>query len=139
MARASTFAADVAAWAQNAERAALEVAKQAVRIAVRDMTEPRAAGGHMPVVTGNLRNSLSASLAGPVRIDWGKKRQFAELGTIEAVLQQAEPGHTIFVGFKAPYAERVEFGDSGGFWRLTIQRWPQIVAEATAKVRGAGR
>ena len=43
MARASTFAADVAAWARRAERDALEVAKQAERIAVRDMTEQKLA------------------------------------------------------------------------------------------------
>lgn len=125
------FAAQVEAWTAKSERALAEVVRESARGAAEILTDR----AKIPVVTGNLRNSLAASLSGPPRIDWTKGHRFTDLSEVASVLKAAEPGHTIFLGFRAPYAERVEFGKSGGFWRLTIQRWPAIVAEAVKRVR----
>lgn len=129
------FAAQVDKWATETRDRLHEVVRESARGAAESLTKPRGAGGHMPVVTGNLRNSLAASLSGPPAIDWTKKHKFTDLSGVENVIRSAEPGHTIFLGFRAPYAEKSEFRDANGFWRLTVQRWPQIVEEAVKRVK----
>lgn len=125
------FSAQVDKWATETRDRMTEVVRESARGAAASLTDR----AKIPVVSGNLRNSLAASLAGRPAIDWTRKHTFTDLAEVPNVIASAEPGHTIFLGFRAPYAEKVEFGKSGGFWRLTVQRWPQIVEEAVRRVK----
>ena len=100
----------------------------------------------MPVKTGNLRRSLMASTSVMPTIREGKET-FSDSG-IEMVIAGAALGSTVYLGFQAAYAARMNYGFVGedslgrvynqagfGFVDAVAQRWPQIVAEAEAKVR----
>ncbi len=106
----------------------------------------RTGAGRMPVDTGNLRRSLMASTAEMPSIKEGKE-EFTDSG-IEMVIEGAALGSTIYLGFQAAYALRMEYGFVGtdslgrtynqsgfGFVTAAAQRWPQIVAEQEAKIR----
>lgn len=94
----------------------------------------------MPVVTGNLRNSLAASTTGMPPVRWGRRIKSAtsdfapDQGKIEAVIGGAEIGQTVFLGFQAPDAQRAEHVH--GFVRLTAQHWTEIVEQAVRPVKG---
>ncbi|WP_410001308.1 hypothetical protein [Rhizobium leguminosarum] len=100
----------------------------------------------MPLKTGNLRRSLMASTSDMPRIQEGKTT-FSDSG-IEMIIAGAEIGSTIYLGFQAAYAARMNYGFVGtdalgrtynqtgfGFVDAVAQRWPQIVTQAEAKVR----
>ena len=129
------FAAQVDKWVTDTQRRTIAVVRESAALAAESLTKPRGSGGNMPVVTGNLRRSLAASLSGRPTIDWSKGHKFNDLAEVENVIRAAEPGHTIFLGFRAPYAEKAEFRDGNGFWRLTVQKWPRIVEEAVKRVK----
>lgn len=106
----------------------------------------RTGSGRMPVDTGNLRRSLMASTAEMPALKEGKE-EFSDSG-VEMVISGAELGSTVYLGFQAAYALRMEYGFVGqdslgrtynqagyGFVEAAAQRWPQIVAEAEAKIR----
>lgn len=128
---ARSFAADIGAWARKTEDRLVEVPRESARLAARSMTDPSV----MPRVTGNLAHSLTASTAAMPTIDFSKVRPlFTESeAQIEGVVANAQIGQTIFLGFRAPYAKRIE--TKRGFVRLTVQRWQQIVTEAVRNVR----
>lgn len=127
------FSADVAAWIAKSEKVPMEIAREAARISAKDMREPLGSGGNMPVKTGNLRNSLAASIVGMPRVVFAQ-RTFSDAASIEGVIASAQPGHTIFLGFRAPYAGKQEHVH--GFVRLAAQRWKQIVDQAVQRVAG---
>lgn len=75
-------------------------------------------------------------------------KSFTDSG-VEMVIQGAEIGDTIYLGFQAAYALRMEYGFVGqdslgrnynqrgfGFVEKTGERWPQIVKQAETLVRG---
>jgi hypothetical protein len=141
-----SFAAQVSEWAKaeiEREEAVFRTAAQEVANEVRT---PAAEGGRMPIDTGNLRRSLMASTADmpTIRAD---KTEFQDSG-IELVIAGSQLGETIFLGFQAAYAARMNYGFVGtdalgrtynqtgfGFMDAVAQRWPQIVTQAEAKVR----
>lgn len=141
-----SFAAQVSEWAKaelEREEAVFQTAAQTVANEVRT---PVAEGGRMPLKTGNLRRSLMASTADMPTIKEGKT-EFQDSG-IELVIAGAQLGETIFLGFQAAYAARMNYGYVGtdslgrtynqtgfGFVDAIAQRWPQIVTQAEATVR----
>lgn len=141
-----SFAAQVSEWAKaeiEREEAIFHEAAQAVANEVRT---PVADGGRMPLKTGNLRRSLMASTADMPTIQEGKT-EFQDNG-IELVIAGAQLGETVYLGFQAAYAARMNYGFVGtdslgrtynqtgfGFVDAVAQRWPQIVTQAEAKVR----
>jgi len=125
---ADTFAAAVADWAKKCEVQQAAVQHQALRLlddAIFDGT---------PEVTGNLRNSRAVSTLGPVAIDWRTKKFRNPSDTIDNTIAGSEVGKTVHVGFRAPYAHRIE--PKYAMMRLAAQRWNAIVAEAARIVRG---
>jgi hypothetical protein len=80
----------------------------------------------------------------------GEDQEFADNdGQISLVIAGAQLGETVFLGFQAAYAMRMEYGFVGadslgryfnqqgyGFVRLTAQRWPEIVEESARKIQG---
>jgi hypothetical protein len=141
-----SFAAQVSEWAKaelEREEAIFHEAAQAVANEVRT---PVAEGGRMPLKTGNLRRSLMASTADMPTIREGKT-EFQDSG-IELVIAGSQLGDTVYLGFQAAYAARMNYGFVGtdslgrtynqtgfGFVDAVAQRWPQIVTQAEAKVR----
>ncbi|MGR9253287.1 hypothetical protein [Rhizobium leguminosarum] len=141
-----SFAAQVSEWAKSEMERSKAVFQTAAQEVANEVRTPVAEGGRMPLKTGNLRRSLMASTADMPRIQEGKTT-FSDSG-IEMVIAGAELGSTIYLGFQAAYAARMNYGFVGtdslgrtfnqtgyGFVDAVAQRWPQIVAQAETKVR----
>ncbi|MBA9034931.1 hypothetical protein [Rhizobium leguminosarum] len=141
-----SFAAQVSEWAKSEMERSKTVFQTAAQEVANEVRTPVAEGGRMPLKTGNLRRSLMASTADMPRIQEGKTT-FSDSG-IEMVIAGAELGSTIYLGFQAAYAARMNYGFVGtdslgrtfnqtgyGFVDAVAQRWPQIVIQAEATVR----
>jgi hypothetical protein len=141
-----SFAAQISEWARETEGALETVFHTAAQTVANEVRDPVAAGGRMPVKTGNLRRSLMASTSGMPAVKQ-EPAQYADSG-LEMVIAGATLGATVYLGFQANYAARMNYGFVGedslgrvydqkgyGFVDAVAQRWPQIVAEAEAKVR----
>ncbi|WP_416066105.1 hypothetical protein ACK9YZ_07060 [Rhizobium sp. ZK1] len=141
-----SFAAQVSEWAKAELEREEAVFHEAARTVANEVRTPVAEGGRMPLKTGNLRRSLMASTADmpTIRED---KTEFQDSG-IELVIAGSQLGETIFLGFQAAYAARMNYGFVGtdalgrtynqtgfGFVDAVAQRWPQIVTQAEAQVR----
>jgi len=141
-----SFAAHVSEWAREELERSEAVFQTAAQEVANEVRTPVAEGGRMPLNTGNLRRSLMASTSDMPTIQEGKTT-FSDSG-IEMVIAGAELGSTIYLGFQAAYAARMNYGFVGtdslgrtynqtgfGFVDAVAQRWPQIVIQAEAKVR----
>lgn len=143
------FAAQISEWAQETEGAFEAIFHGSAQAVFNEVRTPVAAGGRMPVKTGNLRRSFMASTAEMPSIK-PEKSEFSDLGSAsELVIAGAALGSTVFIGAQAAYAARLNYGFVGedslgrtynqtgyGFIEAVSQRWPQIVAAEEAKVRG---
>jgi len=128
------FAAQIADWTSKAEARQTEVLHQAVRLLVEEVTRPENAGGHMPVLTGNLRNSVAVSTTGPVTYSFKTKKFRDPSDAVNNAIAGIEVGKVAYVGFRAPYAHKREADHA--FARLAAQRWPQLAVEATKRSGG---
>ena len=131
-----SFAASVAAWATKTEEAQTEILHESLRHLVEEVSRPKSAGGHLPVVTGNLGNSVAVSTLGPVSYEWGTKKFRNPADAVNNAIAGVAVGETAWIGFRAPYAHKIEV--ENGFVRLAAQRWPQLVVEVV-RTSGAGR
>lgn len=149
---AQSFAAQVGEWAAKSEKRVEAVFREATQALANEVRKPKAVGGRMPVDTGNLRRSLLASTTSMPVIREGQEDFPSNDGQIQLVIAGAEIGETVFLGFQAAYARRLEYGFSGtdslgrtynqpgnGFVRLAAQRWQQIVADAARDVQARVR
>jgi hypothetical protein len=141
-----SFAATISEWGQAELERAEAIYQTAAQTVANEVRNPLAEGGRMPVKTGNLRRSLMASTSEMPTIK-PEQTTFSDSG-IEMVIAGAELGGAVYLGFQAAYAPRMNYGFVGedslgrvynqagfGFVDAVAQRWPQIVAEAEAKVR----
>lgn len=144
---AQTFAAQVGAWAHKVDGALEVVFKEAAQELVSQMDDLLAsmvyAGPSSPNYrrTGFLRASLVAStsaMPGLTRENPGAPVP-PNLGPVMLVINDAELGHTIYLGYTANYAAYVHYGARGQAPRqwvtLVAQRWQQIVATKAAEVK----
>jgi hypothetical protein len=142
-----SFAAQVSEWAKAEQERQEAVFQTAAQEVANEVRTPVAAGGRMPIDTGNLRRSLMASTSAMPTIQEGKT-EFQDSG-IEMIIAGAELGETVYLGFQAAYAARMNYGFVGtdslgrtynqtgyGFVDAVAQRWPHIVQQAEAKIRG---
>lgn len=132
----STFEAQVAEWALSVEGAIDVVFKEACQELVSELNTL------VPVDTGFLRSSLMASTtAMPLlsRDNPGQGSFSPDVATIELVIAGAEAGDTLYLGYTANYGAYVHAGVNGRPGRpwvaMVAQRWPQIVAMVSARVR----
>lgn len=125
---AKSFSLIVADWAKKVEAEQIRILHEAARLLVEEMTRPESEGGHMPVETGNLRKSVAVSPAGWIRIEWLTKKFRDPSNAVANAIAGIEIGTTAYIGFRAPYARKVEM--ETGFVRLAAQRWRAIVDEA---------
>lgn len=141
------FAATISEWGRAELERAEAIFQTAAQTVANEVRNPVADGGRMPVKTGNLRRSLMASTSEMPTIK-PEQTEFSESG-VELVIAGAELGSTVFLGFQAGYAARMNFGFVGedslgrvynqagfGFVDAVAQRWPEIVKAAEATVRG---
>lgn len=132
----STFEAQVAEWARKVEGAVDVIFKEACQELVSELNTL------VPVDTGFLRSSLMASSTAMPVLNHANPGQGAfvpDVGTIELVIAGAEAGDTIYLGYTANYGAHVHYGANGRPGRpwvsMVAQRWPQIVATVSARVR----
>lgn len=109
-----------------------------------EVSKTVAEGGKLPFRTGNLRRSLMAStVAMPLQGE--AKAQFA--GGDTSAIMHATLDDTIYIGFQANYARRLNYGfvgedalgrryDQKGahFIESAVDKWPEIVKAAAAKI-----
>lgn len=140
------FAATISEWGQSELDRMLAIFQTSAEMIFNDMTEP---GGRVPRVSGNLARSAIASTEmmptiRPEAQDY-PDRSAESIG----VILGADLGETVYIGFQAAYAARVNYGFVGtdslgrlynqigrGFVEAAQQDWPQTVARAEAMVRG---
>ncbi len=146
---ASSFSAQVGAWALQTRQRMEAGVRDAAQTVANDVRRPKAAGGNMPVLTGNLRRSLMASTAQMPSVQAGDVIFTNSDGQVTLTIAGMQLGQTIYLGFQAAYARRREYGFDGadalgryysesgdGFVRLTAQRWPQIVEASARRIQG---
>lgn len=129
-----TFSAKIAAFTAGTQQRLVEVSHEAALLIDREVSRPEQEGGNLPVVSGNLRRSRAASTIGMPSVLWRQKEFNGSDAAIAAVINGAPLGASIWIGFQAPYAIKIE--DKKGFVRLAAQRWPQVVEEAVRNVVG---
>ncbi|HEL4296710.1 TPA: hypothetical protein UM674_000639 [Stenotrophomonas maltophilia] len=133
---ANKFADQVKAFTEKARLRQEAIFKGSAQKLMEEANTPEGQGGKMPVDTGFLRNSVAASTDGP-----------PEAGgqPVELVFLGLQVGQTVWAGWTAKYAMRMEHGFFGedskgrtyaqagkGFARAAAQNWAFIV-EAVAK------
>ena len=126
----SSFAAAVADWAKKTELQQSAVLHTALRLLDDEVA------ASTPFKTGNLRNSRAVSSLGRPRIEWKTKKFRDPSDAINNAIAGVEVGQTVYLGFRAPYAYKVE--KKHAFLRLVAQRWPAIADEAARIVKGSG-
>jgi hypothetical protein len=146
-----TFSAEVDAWV----RATKERIEAVFHMSAEDIAEEIVAKS--PIDTGFLRHSFQASgtQMPVIRADAKPAAGMnypVDTGPINLVIANVPLGGTVYLGFVAAYARRLEYGFVGedslgrtynqagvGMVRLAAQNWPWIVAEATARAKAAVR
>jgi hypothetical protein len=136
---ASKFGNQVRAFAEKAKQRQEAIFRESAQAVMDQANTPEGKGGKLPVDTGFLRNSVVASKDGPATSESG------EPALVFAALQL---GESVWAGWTAAYALRMEHGFSGkdslgrqyeqkgkGFMRAATQNWDFIVNEVTAKVK----
>jgi hypothetical protein len=143
----ASFAAQVGAWAAKTEGALTAVFRESAQELVSQMDQLLVGmvyeGPPSPNYkrTGFLRASLMASMeAMPAMVrDNPGAPVPPDLGAVVLVINGADIGDTIYLGFTANYAAHVHYGSNGAEPRpwvaLVAQRWEQIVATKSAEVR----
>lgn len=137
------FAAQVKGWTERTKKAQEHIFRMSVQRLVDAMLLPKQRGGNMPVDTGNLRRSLLASTSAMPSIRKGEETFPDNTGQIALTIANASVNDTLYLGFQAAYARRMEYGfigtDSLGrnynqqgnhFVSLAVQKWQQIVDKA---------
>jgi hypothetical protein len=127
------FAASVDAWAKASQQRMRAVFRESAQRLANEVRVPVAAGGNMPVKTGNLRRSLRGSTAAMPRL--GEQGAKYEDGSAQVTLAiaGAELGQTIYLGFQANYAPYME--NRYQFVGLAAQRWQDIVRESVTELK----
>lgn len=139
----TSFTAQVKDWTKRTEKAQEHIFKSATQRLVDAMLLSRERGGNMPVVTGNLYRSLLASTSAMPSVRAGVQEFPDNSGQVAMTINSANLGDTIYLGFQAAYARRVNYGfvgtDSLGrtynqsgsnFVGLAAQRWQEFVDDA---------
>lgn len=136
---AGKFHQQVLAFTEKCKRRQQAIFRTSAAEVMQIASVPKAQGGRMPVDTGFLVNSRAASTSG-VPGSGGPPP--------ELVFATLEVGQTVWAGWTAAYALRMEYGFHGpdslgrvysqpgnAFLRGALQQWPQIVDKATREAQ----
>jgi len=121
-------------WTKKTERRIDAVLKDATQSVVAVAQQTKAKGGRMPVITGNLRNSLQSSVAGGASGE-GASSYILVAGNMKGGdLATFTWGNSEF-----PYAAAVNNGRNGRpgahFVEGAVDQWPAIVRASIAKAK----
>lgn len=128
----ASFAATVGQWAQKVEGAIEAVFKEAVS----QLNQLVPVGD-----TGFLRSSLMASTTAMPTLNRANPGMSvpADLGDMLLVINSADLGDTIYLGYTANYAAYVHYGARGNAPRpwvtMVAQRWVSIVDAKATEVK----
>ncbi|RLK53451.1 hypothetical protein BCL79_2758 [Stenotrophomonas rhizophila] len=135
---ANKFGDQVKAFAEKAKQRQLAIFRESAQQVMEEANTPEGDGGKMPIDTGFLRNSAVASTEGPPDGTGGDP---------SLVFSAVELGQTVWAGWTAAYALRMEHGFYGedslgrvyaqpgkGFMRSATQNWIFIVDSVTKSV-----
>ena len=135
---------DPAKWAGSSTAGLTALLRLSVQALAGEMGKTIPNGGSVPVKTGNLARSVVVDTKEPQVIDVLAKQQDFSLGIAEI-----KPGDTIYIGYQAKYARRLNYGFTGadslgrtynqagyGFVEAAAAKWPTIVAAQAAKIGG---
>lgn len=142
---AKSFAASVGKWASQSTERISAVHKRSIELLADEMRRTKPFGGRVPVDTGNLARSLRAEKGRMPSTEDGSFTS-QDVGLAVATLK---PGEAIYLGYKAKYARRMNYGfvgsDSLGrvynqqgnyFVEGAIAEWPSIVNKAVSEIKG---
>lgn len=143
----TSFSAQVKGWTEKAKRNEVLVFRQAVQYLADAILLNKHKGGNLPFELGNLRRSMRASTASMPSVISGQKEFPENEGQITATIAGAKITDTIYLGFQADYALRMEYGfvgtDSLGrkynqtgnnFVGSAAQRWQEFVDKAAKEI-----
>nr|DAH62777.1 MAG TPA: putative tail component [Caudoviricetes sp.] len=131
------FSGDLARFVYRTQRRMIATFQTSAQILAEEIIE------RTPIDTGFLRASFTVSLNAPVLMDGseGGAQNLAEIA-------KAGIGDTIYLGFTARYARRIEYGFEGpdslgrvyhqrgeGMVRLSAQNWPFHVKQAIQELK----
>ena len=121
-------------WTKKTEKRIDAVLKDATQSVIAVAQQTKAKGGRMPVITGNLRNSLQSSIAGGASGE-------GEASHILVAPQMKGGDLATFTwgNSEYPYAAAVNNGNRGRpgahFVEGAVDQWPAIVRASIAKAK----
>ena len=127
-------------WTKKTEKRIDAVLKDATQSVIAVAQQTKAKGGRMPVITGNLRNSLQSSIAGGASGE-GESSHIL-------VVPLMKGGDVATFTWTAEYARRINSGFTGAdslgrnysqvgahFVEGAVDQWPAIVRASIAKAK----
>ncbi|WP_258077087.1 hypothetical protein [Xanthomonas arboricola] len=149
---ANKFGDQVRAFTEKAKMRQEAIFRESSQQVMEDANTQEGEGGKMPRDTGFLVNTRAASIdgmpTGKSKPEKGATYSAPVNGDPALVFSKLELGQTVWAGWTAAYAMRMEHGFSGkdslgrqyeqagkGFMRAAAQNWDFIVNEVTAKVK----
>lgn len=140
----ASFSDQVDDWTRETKERVDAVYARSVEILGEEMSKTRPQGGRVPFDTGNLSRSLLASTSGLPSVSEGPFVG-SNVGLIAATL---EADDTVWLGYQAKYAMRVNYGYIGedSLGRIIVQggahfveaaesEWDNIVSSAVKEIR----
>lgn len=137
---ALNFADQIDTWTKQTEARILAVYKGSVQEFVSRAQD------RIPVDTGFARASIRGSLESmpPINQEFrGNPNQnyTFDMTSIVLLINSAQPGQTIYIGWTANYIQHLEWGHSdqapNGFIGITELEWPEIVAGQIQKAKAS--
>jgi hypothetical protein len=126
----SQFQAQIDDWVKTSEARMSAVVKTSAQKMGEEVTKPIPQGGRLPVDTGYLRASFSASVNSIPSGAGGTK--FA-MSPIVLAIAKLKIGDRLIMGFGASYAKYMEARYA--FVRSSVQNWPQYVKHSVSEVK----
>jgi len=138
-----SFSASVKNWSDKAIRNADLIVRQSIQDVGREMTQPKDGlmrgapfeEGVVPVDEGELINSSFVDVAGVQKVRGGGEQP----PDFTAALAGFKAGDFTVIGFTAPHARPVEYGQGGVpgrfFVRNAVQQWNGIVQRNAARLK----
>ena len=142
----ASFTQSIDAWVAQTRERLDAVHGRSVELLGEQLAKTKPEGGKVPFLTGNLARSLLASKSGMPNTTDGPYAG-SNIGLVAATLKADE---TVYIGYQAIYAARMNFGyvgaDSLGrvynqhgnyFIEGAVAEWPNIVKNAATEIKGS--
>lgn len=134
---------DPSAWSGNTGERLTALLRNSVQELAKVASTTIPNGGRVPVKTGNLARSVAVDTEPPKIIEG------LATGDYSLGIANIKPGDTIYIGWQAAYARRMNYGFVGadslgrvynqtgyGFAEATAAKWPSILTAQASKLGG---